>query len=448
MKMRLNNTRHRAVGVFEPHNPNHIQMYVCGPTVYARPHIGNARSAVIYDQLYRVLKAIFPRVTYARNITDVDDKINAAATARGISIQALTQEVTTQFHEDMGALSCLSPDIEPKATEHIAQIITMIETLIASKNAYVADGHVLFSVSSDAQYGTLARRSLDDMIAGARVEIAPYKKDPADFVLWKPAAKSDDTSSRFASPWGEGRPGWHIECSAMATAHLGESFDIHGGGADLMFPHHENECAQSRCANPKGSYAKYWVHNGFLTVNGEKMSKSVGNFITVYDLLAQGVKGEAIRLALLSARYNEPLDWTQKLLSDAQKTLDKLYRLLDKAGDVAAAEKAPDMIIEALADNLNTPKAIALLQSADITKDAASLKAAGHLLGVLQQTPAEWFQGNTGDDASWIETEIEKRIAAKAERDFATADAIRAALLAKGIMLEDSKSGTTWRKVS
>ncbi len=444
MNMRLHNSLSRSVEPIIPHDASHLRMYVCGPTVYARPHIGNARSAVVYDQLYRTLKTAYPRVTYARNITDVDDKINAAATERGITIQALTQEVTAQFHEDMAALSCLKPDIEPKATEHISGMIAMIQNLIARGHAYAAEGHVLFAVDSDAQYGSLARRSVDDMIAGARVEVAPYKKNPADFVLWKPAAPTDDASSRFASPWGEGRPGWHIECSVMATQHLGESFDIHGGGADLMFPHHENECAQSRCAHPHASYAKYWVHNGFLTVNGEKMSKSLGNFITVHDLLSRGIKGEAIRLALLSARYNEPLDWTDKLLSDAEKTLDKLYRIV---GDVAPAKDLPDCITAPLYDNLNTPKAIAVLQSEMVTRDASVLKACGNLLGVLNHTADSWFKGAAADDSAWIEAAIARRAEAKKNRDFASADTIRAELSAKGIALEDTPSGTIWKKV-
>lgn len=444
MTLHLHNTLTRTVEEISPINPEHVRMYVCGPTVYARPHIGNARSAVVYDQLYRTLKAIFPKVTYARNITDVDDKINAAATERGITIGDLTREVTAQFHEDMAALSCLRPDIEPRATEHIEGMIAMISTLIERGHAYVAEGHVLFSVDSDSAYGSLARRSVDDMIAGARVEVAPYKKNPADFVLWKPAAVTDDASSKFDSPWGVGRPGWHIECSVMSTTHLGESFDIHGGGADLMFPHHENECAQSRCAHPHGAYAKYWVHNGFLTVNGEKMSKSLGNFITVHDLLSRGVKGEAIRLALLSARYNEPLDWTDKLLSDAKKTLDKLYRLLKDAGDVAPSKTIPASILEALADNLNTPKAIAAMQSAEMMKDASALKACGLLLGVFNQSPQQWFQGE--GDTHWIEEAITARAEAKKARDFARADAIRAELLEKGVVLEDSATGgTSWR---
>lgn len=444
MTIRLSNTLTRSVEAFQPIDPHHVKMYVCGPTVYARPHIGNARSVVVYDVLYRLLRHDFPKVTYARNITDVDDKINAAAVERGISIQALTEEVTGQFHADMAALSCLRPDIEPRATTHIAQMIAMIEALIARGHAYVAEGHVLFSVASDPAYGKLARRSMKDMIAGARVEVAPYKKDPADFVLWKPAyAKAtagrpaDDPSAVFESPWGVGRPGWHIECSAMASEHLGRDFDIHGGGSDLMFPHHENEIAQATCAADHAHFATYWVHNGFLTVNGEKMSKSLGNFITVHDLLEKGVKGEVIRFALMSTRYNEPLDWSEKLLSDSKIVLDRLYR----QSPVASRQSPVDAgIIEALRDNLNTPKALALLQ----TLEGEALAATANFLGFLQSSAEQWFQGD--EDSAWIEAEIEKRNTAKKAKDFATSDAIREALKAKGILLEDSPAGTSWRK--
>ncbi len=418
-------------------------MYVCGPTVYARPHIGNARSVVVYDVLFRLLQRLYPRVTYARNITDVDDKINAAAIARVITIQALTEEVTQQFHADMDALCVLRPTIEPRATTHIPQMIAMIEALIAHGHAYVAQGHVLYDVTSNPQYGKLSGRSRDDMIAGARVEIAPYKKDPADFVLWKPAHESDDASSRFASPWGEGRPGWHIECSAMSTTHLGQSFDIHGGGADLMFPHHENEIAQACCAAPNVGYARFWVHNGFLSVNGEKMSKSLGNFITVHDLLSRGVKGEVIRFALMSTRYNEPLDWTDKLLTDSEKVLDRLYRRLGDAPITTDATKADAGVLQALCDDLNTPKALALLQMLE----GASLVASAQFLGLLMHSPAEWFQGASEEDTAWIEEEIAKRKAAKAARDFVSSDAIRDDLKARGIILEDKPDGSViWRR--
>lgn len=437
MTIQLSNTLTRRVEPFAPASPDHVKMYVCGPTVYARPHIGNARSVVVYDVLARLLRHDFAKLTYVRNITDVDDKINAAAVERGISIQALTDEVTAQFHADMGALHCARPDVEPKATEHIAQMIAMIEKLIAGGFAYAAEGHVLFDVRQDPNYGQLSRRSVDDMVAGARVEVAPYKKYPGDFVLWKPASDKDDASSKFDSPWGVGRPGWHIECSAMSATHLGHDFDIHGGGSDLMFPHHENEIAQSTCAHAGSHYAKYWVHNGFLTVNGEKMSKSLGNFITVHDLLEQGVRGEVIRFALMSTRYNEPLDWSDKLLSDAGKVVDRLYRAV---GEASAG--APDAeLLDALRDNLNTPKAIARLQ---MIEDPAVLKASAQLLGLLPHTAQEWFQGD--EDSGWIEAEIEKRNAAKKAKDFATSDAIRDALKAKGILLEDGPQGTVWRK--
>ncbi len=436
--IRLSNTLTRSVEEFQPIDPQHVKMYVCGPTVYSRAHIGNARSVVVYDVLSRLLRHEYEKLTFVRNITDVDDKINAAAIERGISIQQLTQEVTQQFHDDMAALGCLSPDVEPKATEHISQMIAMIEALIARGHAYAAEGHVLFDVQSDTHYGQLSRRSVKDMIAGARVEVAPYKKYPGDFVLWKPASEKDDASSKFDSPWGVGRPGWHIECSAMSATHLGNDFDIHGGGSDLMFPHHENEIAQSTCAHEGSRYATYWVHNGFLTVNGEKMSKSLGNFITVHDLLARGVKGEVIRFALMSTRYNEPLDWSDKLLSDSQKVLDRLYR---SVGEVGSGAVHAD-ILGALRDNLNTPKALAILQ----TLEAAELLASAQFLGLLQQSPQAWFQGDAGEDTAWIEAEIARRNDAKKARDFTTSDAIRDALKAKGIVLEDSAGGTSWRK--
>ncbi len=413
-------------------------MYVCGPTVYARPHIGNGRSVVVYDVLYRLLKHDFPRITFVRNITDVDDKINAAAVERRITIQQLTDEVTQQFHEDMGALNCLPPTVEPKATEHIAPMIALIQRLIDGGFAYEAKGHVLFRVQKDTAYGSLSRRTVKDMIAGARVEVAPYKEYPGDFVLWKPASEKDDASSKFESPWGVGRPGWHIECSAMSETHLGADFDIHGGGADLMFPHHENEIAQSTCGNPGSHYAKYWVHNGFLTVDGEKMSKSVGNFITVHDLLEKGVKGEVIRFALLSTRYNEPLDWSQKLLEDSEKVLNRLYRA---AGDAAGSEVHPD-ILDALRDNVNTPKALAILQ----TLNDEQLKGSAQFLGLLEHTPEQWFQGEGNEDTLWIDVQIAARNDTKKAKDFATADGIREMLKAKGIILEDGPQGTTWRR--
>lgn len=435
--MKLSNSLSREIEEFIPLDASHIKMYVCGPTVYARPHIGNGRSVVVYDMLYRLLRHDFPKVTFVRNITDVDDKINAAAVERKITIQQLTSEVTQQFHDDMGALNCLPPTVEPKATEHIPQMIALIQRLIDGGFAYEAKGHVLFRVQKDEKYGSLSRRTVKDMIAGARVEVAPYKEYPGDFVLWKPASEKDDASSKFESPWGVGRPGWHIECSAMSEAHLGADFDIHGGGADLMFPHHENEIAQSTCGNHGSHYAKYWVHNGFLTVEGEKMSKSVGNFITVHDLLSKGVKGEVIRFALLGTRYNEPLDWSQKQMEDAEKVLNRLYRA---AGDASAGEVHPD-ILEALRDNLNTPKALAVLQ----TLSDDQLKGSANFLGLLQHTQEAWFQGE-GEDTLWIDVQIAARNDAKKAKDFATSDAIRDTLKAKGILLEDGANGTTWRR--
>ena len=437
--IKLSNTLTREIEEFIPLDASHIKMYVCGPTVYAPPHIGNARSVVVYDVLFRLLRQQFPKVTYVRNITDVDDKINAAAVERNITIRALTEEITAKFHADMAALNCLPPTIEPRATEHIAGMIALIEKLIAGGYAYAAEGHVLFRVQKDENYGKLSRRSMKDMVAGARVEVAPYKEYAGDFVLWKPASEKDDASAKFDSPWGVGRPGWHIECSAMSAAHLGTDFDIHGGGADLMFPHHENEIAQSTCGHVGSGYARYWVHNGFLTVEGEKMSKSLGNFITVDDLLQRGVKGEVIRFALLSTRYNEPLDWSEKLLADSQKVLDRLYR---QSGAVGETAELNGEILAALNDNLNTPKALAILQ----TLDGAALRTNAKFLGLLNLTAEQWFQGEASDDTLWIDVQIATRDEAKKARDFATSDAIRDTLKARGILLEDSATGTTWRR--
>lgn len=433
-------------------NKGRVGMYVCGPTVYARPHIGNARSVVVYDVLYRLLRHMYgeTHVTYVRNITDVDDKINAAAMERGITIQQLTDEVTQQFHDDMGALNCLRPNIEPRATEHIDGMITMIETLIHHGNAYVgSDGqHVLFDVTSASQnkawnYGMLSGRTIEEQQAGARVAVEDYKKHPGDFVLWKPADEQDDESSKFDSPWGLGRPGWHIECSVMSTEYLGHTFDIHGGGADLKFPHHENEIAQSCCAHPHSDFAKLWVHNGFLTVNGEKMSKSLGNFVTVKDLLDKGIKGEVIRLALLSAKYNEPLDWNDKVVSDAQKLLDRMYRVAQGQPTTAEIAACAEMakFMDALCDDLNFPLAMSALQQLPDKE----LVVAAKFLGLLQHTPEAWFKGDGDDNA--IVVQIAARAEAKKSKNWAEADRIRDALKAQGIMLEDRPDGTTdWRR--
>ena len=440
MSISLYNTLTRKKEPFTPADPENVGMYVCGPTVYDRPHLGNARSVVVYDVLYRLLRHIYGEnhVKFVRNITDVDDKINAAAKANNEPISALTARVEGYFHEDMAALNCLPPTIEPHATAHIAEMIAMIEKLIANGNAYVAENHVLFRVNSFAQYGALSGRKLEDLIAGARVDVENYKENAGDFVLWKPANEGDDASSVFDSPWGKGRPGWHIECSAMSSKYLGDDFDIHGGGADLMFPHHENEIAQSRCANPASHFAKYWVHNGFLTVNGEKMSKSLGNFTTVKDVLDKEIKGEVIRFALLSTHYRSPLDWNEKLLHDAKLTLDKWYRAISGQRSAVSGQ-----FFDALNDDLNIQKAISLMHEA--TPD--ELLAMGNMLGLLQQSPEEWFKGSSNDDNSEIESLINERIAAKKAKNWAQADEIRKKLADDGIILEDRPDGTTdWRR--
>lgn len=470
MTLYLHNTLTRRKEPFTPLDTNNVRMYVCGPTVYDRPHIGNARSVVVYDVLFRLLSQVYgeKHVTYVRNITDVDDKINARAKERGIPIQQLTTEVTAQFHADMDALSCLRPTHEPRATGHIADMQRMIRQLLDSGHAYAAQGHVLFDVTSYAGYGALSGRKADEQLAGARVAVESYKKNPGDFVLWKPADSGDDASSVFDSPWGAGRPGWHIECSAMSSVLLGPTFDIHGGGADLMFPHHENEIAQSRCADGHSEFAKCWVHNGFLTVNGEKMSKSLGNFVTVKELLDKGVKGEVIRFALLSAKYNEPLDWNEKLIHDAKVTLDKWYRLLERHARSLGmmvfrlTDPLDDGIMQpfvnALYDDLNLPKAMSVMHQA-LPRELAAM---GAMLGLLQQDFDVWFKGfkavtvdapigleitSSGSDEESIKTAINQRIAAKKAKNFAEADRIRKELADQGIILEDRPDGTTdWRR--
>lgn len=439
LTLTLHNTLTRKRETFAPLDAQNVRMYVCGPTVYDRPHIGNARAVVVYDVLYRLLRHMYgeKQVTYARNITDVDDKIIVAAKARGITIDQLTTEVTAGFHADMGELNCLRPNYEPRATEYIGKMIAMIEMLIHRAHAYVAEGHVLFAVTSYQHYGALSGRTVEDQQAGARIEVESYKRHAGDFVLWKPADAEDDDSSIFDSPWGKGRPGWHIECSAMSTDLLDDTFDIHGGGADLKFPHHENEIAQSCCANPESEFAKCWIHNGFLTVNGEKMSKSLGNFITVKDLLDKGVQGEVIRWVLLSARYSEPLDWTEKLLDDAKKSLDRLYRA---AADTAPAAQPNDAFFTALADDMNMPQVFALLHQAD-----AEALAGAKFLGFLQHSADSWFRGEGASDD--VAERINARIAAKKAKNWAESDRIRDELRAEGVILEDKPDGTTeWRK--
>lgn len=434
--IRLHDTMTREKRPFVPFNPQRITMYVCGPTVYGRAHIGNARPAVVFDTLARLIRHEFGEksLVYARNVTDIDDKIIASAEDEGVDPSVITERYERHYLEDMGALGVAPPDIAPHATQEIGPMVAMIERLIGLGHAYEAQGHVLFSVASNPDYGELSRRDRDAMIAGARVEVAPYKRDPADFVLWKP---SGEGAIGWDSRWGRGRPGWHIECSAMIGAHLGETIDIHGGGLDLIFPHHENEIAQSRCAHAGAPLARYWVHNGFVDMGAEKMSKSLGNIITPAELLAQGHKGETLRLALLSAHYRQPLPWTESLVAQAKATLDGLYR---SAGDAEPGE--PDAgVVEALSDDLNTPLALSRLIALD---DGAAIRGSAALLGLLGSTSDEWFRG--GGDDSGVEARIAERDAAKKVRDFATADRIRDELRAEGILLEDSAFGTTWRR--
>jgi cysteinyl-tRNA synthetase len=434
--IRLYDTMAREKRPFVPLNRERITMYVCGPTVYGRAHIGNARPAVVFDTLARLIRHEFgdKSLVYARNVTDVDDKIIASAEKEGVAPSVITERYERHYLEDMGGLGVVPPDIAPHATQEIVPMIAMIGRLIETGHAYEAQGHVLFSVPSDPDYGVLSRRDREQMIAGARVEVAPYKRDPADFVLWKP---SPEGVIGWDSPWGRGRPGWHIECSAMIRAHLGETIDIHGGGLDLIFPHHENEIAQSRCAHGGAPLARFWVHNGFVDMGAEKMSKSLGNIITPEALLAQGHRGETLRLALLSAHYRSPLPWTEALVDQSKTILDRLYRV---AGDAAAGEMDGE-VVEALSDDLNTPAALARLQAIE---DPAVLKASASLLGLLSNTADDWFRG--GADETTIETRIAERAAAKQARDFATADRIRDELKAEGIVLEDGPGGTTWRR--
>jgi cysteinyl-tRNA synthetase len=416
--------------------------------VYDLVHVGNARPVVVYDVLARLLRRLYPKVTYVRNITDVDDKINARARDLNIPIATLTERTTEDFHTDMAALGALPPDIEPRATHHIAEMIDIIQRLIATGHAYAAEGHVLFAVASYPAYGKLSGRSPDELLAGARIDVAPYKRDPGDFVLWKP---SPPELPGWDSPWGRGRPGWHIECSAMSWKHLGETFDIHGGGTDLIFPHHENEVAQSCCAFPGSQFARYWVHNGMLLVEGEKMSKSLGNFITLRDALKK-VPGEVIRLVLLRTHYRSTPDFSEDMTREARRELDRFYRALERFPDASGGD-VPAPVMDALCDDLNTPAALSAMHAladAALAGDfeaARGLRAAGDTLGLLQADPAAWFRGD-GDDVAGIEAAIAERLAARKARDFARADAIRAELAANGITLEDGPQGTVWRRTT
>ena len=466
MTLRFFNTKSGVKEEFEPLDPTNVRMYVCGPTVYDRAHIGNARPVIVFDVLFRLLRQCFGKdhVRYVRNITDVDDKIIAAARANDEPIDELTARTIVAFHRDIAGLNTLPPDAEPRATQHIADMIAMVSDLMERNYAYEAKGHVLFHVPAMADYGVLSHRSLDDMIAGARVEVAPYKKHPADFVLWKPSSSEDPG---WESPWGRGRPGWHLECSVMSEKHLGASFDIHGGGQDLIFPHHENERAQSLCARDGTSFAKHWMHNGFVTVEGEKMSKSLGNFLTIEEALdqVQG-RGEAARLLMLGTHYRKPLDWTLAGLREAKFCMDRLYTALRDAGDFADEDmpEAPAEILDALGDDLNTPLAISLLY--DLAKSlnkvpngrqknflARTLLTGANLLGLLEQRPGKWFEEIIPVDSAKmtlsvqaIDVFIAQREAAREAKNFSEADRIRDALAAQGILLEDTPGGTRWKR--
>ncbi len=450
MSLVIYNTLSREKEPFAPLDAGHVRLYVCGPTVYDYVHIGNARPVVAFDVLYRLLKRRYRRVTYVRNITDIDDRIMVRAADNGETIEALTTRTGSAYQGDMRRLGALVPDVEPRATQYVGEMIGMIGRLVDKGHAYAAEGHVLFSVPSMSDYGRLSRRTRDELIAGARVEVAPYKKDPADFVLWKP---STDEQPGWPSPWGRGRPGWHIECSAMSAKHLGETFDIHGGGLDLIFPHHENEIAQSRSAFGHAIMAKYWMHNGFLNISGEKMSKSLGNFFTVHELLDQ-YPAEAIRLLLLSAHYRQPLDFTHDGLQQAKATLDRWYGAL-RGKDAAPANPSaslragavPPSVDDALSDDLNTPLAISAIHQLD---DPASLRAGAQALGLLQQDAEAWFRWTPAGASSPTDAEIEAAIAnrqaARKAKDFKESDRIRDELKAKGVILEDGPTGTTWKR--
>jgi cysteinyl-tRNA synthetase len=462
--IRLYNTLSRSKETFTPLNPERVTLYACGPTVYNYAHIGNARPAVVFELLQRVLARRFPQVIYARNITDVDDKINAAAAEQNVPIEVISSRYTQAYHEDMGALGVRPPTIEPFATHHIPQMIAMISRLIESGHAYAADGHVMFAIDSYAAYGALSRRDLEDMVAGARVEVAPYKRQAGDFVLWKP---STDPQPGWHSPWGWGRPGWHLECSAMAAEHLGETIDIHGGGQDLVFPHHENEIAQSVCAHGGATFARYWMHNGFVTVDREKMSKSLGNTLIVHELLKH-YPGEALRYVLLSAHYRQPLDWSTEAIIQARRTLDRIYAVLRETQQIlgpVAATQPGEAFIAALEEDLGTPDALAEMnglarrlgqalgsdrestQAQDTLRAlAGTLLAEGELIGLLTVNPETWFKGEGGDDDAQIDALVAERDAARAARDFARADELRDQLQDMGIELEDSGGGTRWRR--
>ena len=455
MSLVVYNTQKRIKEPFTPVDPSDVRMYVCGPTVYNFVHIGNARPVVVFDTLFRVLQSLYPKVTYARNITDIDDKIMKTANEVGETIESLAGRFAREFEADMAALNNLQPTIVPYATHHVTDMVAMVSNLVEKGHAYEAQGHVLFDVKSMPNYGKLSGQSIDAMLDGARVEVADYKKYAGDFVLWKPSA---DDEPGWLSPWGRGRPGWHLECSAMIEKHLGNTIDVHGGGRDLIFPHHENELAQSECAHGGEQYVKYWMHNGYVNIDGEKMSKSLGNFKTVRDLLGS-YKGEVIRFALLSAQYRSELDFSVDLLDQSAASLDGIYGALRKVDGVqeAATVLADSAAYKALLDDLNTPQAISELhqltkrinkaQEGELPALKSELLAVANLMGILQQDPEEWFKSTvkSGVDAEKIDALIEERLAARAAKNWARSDEIRDMLLAQGVVLEDSKEGTTWR---
>ena len=456
MDIRLYNTLAREKQLFSPQNPKRVTMYVCGPTVYSYAHIGNARPPVAFDVLFRLLRYAYGEdaVVYAANITDVDDKIIAAAAETGRPISEITELYERIYREDMGALGIIEPTVRPHATKHIEGMIEIIRTLIDKGHAYAGNAGVLFHVPSMPDYGKLSKQPREEIVAGARVEVDSAKRDPADFALWKAAKPGEPKEARWPSPWGEGRPGWHIECSAMAKAMLGETIDIHAGGIDLIFPHHENEIAQSECAHGK-PMARYWLHNGFLDIDSEKMSKSLGNVKLVHDLL-KSFNGETLRLALLSAHYRGPLDWTQQLLEDSKSRLDRLYNTLRMMDVEADDVEPPEAVVAALSDDLNTPQALAEISAIDKEANKADpfhwprlkgqLIAAGRLLGLLQQDPEAWARGDASD-AQRIDALVAARVAARKAKDFAEADRIRKELAAEGVEIMDGPDGSTWRKV-
>ncbi len=452
MSLRLYNTLTRRKEDFTPLDPERVRLYVCGPTVYDRAHIGNGRPLIVFDVLFRLLRHVYgpDHVVYARNITDIDDKIIIRAAERGTTIRQLTEETARGLAEDVDGLGCLRPTVEPRATDHIPEMIAIIERLVASRHAYEADGHVLFDVPSMPSYGALSHRSLDEMRAGARIEVASYKRNDTDFVLWKPSGPNEPG---WDSPWGRGRPGWHIECSAMSWKHLGETFDIHGGGLDLIFPHHENEVAQSCCAFDRPLMAQVWMHNGFLQVEGDKMSKSTGNFVTIRELLAteafggRSWPGEVLRLAMLRTHYRQPIDWTLKALEEAERTLDRWYATLsdDEVGSEPGSE-----VLDELADDLNTPAAIAglhgLFAKAEVSGSRARALASARVLGLLQDSRSAWQarrEASAGIDSAAVDHLIEARLAARRAKAWAESDRIRDELAAMGVVVKDNKDGTT-----